>query len=82
MTRKPSNRKLSRAIQPMPGFVREALEVRGLAKTYAERPAYQRNDYLLWINTAKRQPTRQKRLDQMLDELESGGLYMKMPWNG
>jgi AcrR family transcriptional regulator len=82
MTRNPGNKNLRREIQPIPDFVRDALEVRGLVKKYEARPAYQRNDYMLWINTAKRQATRQKRLNQMLDELESGGIYMKMKWNG
>ena len=62
--------------------MRDALKARGLVRKYEERPAYQRNDYLLWINTAKAQSTRQRRLNQMLDELESGGVYMKMKWKG
>ena len=40
------------------------------------------DDYLMWINTAKREETKQKRLAQMLDELERGGVYMHMKWNG
>ena len=36
----------------------------------------------MWINAAKQDATRQKRLAQMLDELDSGGVYMKMKWNG
>jgi uncharacterized protein YdeI (YjbR/CyaY-like superfamily) len=66
----------------MPDFVHEALEERGLRAAYDARPPYQRNDYLLWINKAKREPTRQKHLAQMLDELEAGGVYMGMKWNG
>lgn len=66
----------------MPQFVRHALKARQLVKAYKERPAYQRNDYMLWINTAKVQATKQRRLNQMLDELDSGGVYMKMPWKG
>lgn len=73
---------LVRPAEPMPDNVRDALEARGLAEKYAARPAYQRNDYLMWINHAKRAETKQKRLDQMLDELEAGGVYMKMKWNG
>lgn len=46
--------------------------------TYEERPAYQQNDYVGWISRAKKAETRQKRLDQMLDELRKGGVYMKM----
>jgi hypothetical protein len=49
---KPSNDRLVRDLQPMPDFVRDAFKKRRLADTYAERPAYQRNDYLMWINDA------------------------------
>jgi len=69
---------LTRPIHPMPEFVRQALEERGLMADYHARPAYQQNDYIGWINTAKRQATQQKRLRQMLDELEQGGVYMNM----
>lgn len=73
---------LIRPIQPMPDFVRVAIKARGLTEKYEARPAYQRNDYLMWINTAKREETKHKRLAQMLDELEAGGVYMRMKWNG
>lgn len=72
---------LTRKIHPMPDFIREALEVRGLMDAYCSRPAYQQNDYLGWIGRAQRPETKQKRLTQMLDELERGGVYMKMIWN-
>lgn len=62
----------------MPDFVRDALGERGLMGAYRERPAYQQNDYIGWINRAKRQETKARRLRQMLDELEAGGVYMKM----
>lgn len=62
----------------MPDFILEALRLRGLSDAYADRPAYQRNDYIGWITRAKKDETRQKRLDQMLQELETGGLYMNM----
>jgi len=62
----------------MPVFVKEALEARGLMEEYFNRPAYQQNDYIGWINQAKQESTKQKRLSQMLDELEKGGVYMKM----
>ena len=45
---------------------------------YRARPAYQQNDYLGWIEQAKLPATKAKRLAQMLDELEAGGVYMKM----
>jgi uncharacterized protein YdeI (YjbR/CyaY-like superfamily) len=82
MSRSPGTDNLIREIQPMPDFVREAIKARRLTAKYEERPAYQRNDYLMWINNAKREATKQKRLDQMLDELERGGVYMRMEWNG
>jgi len=62
----------------MPGYVKEALDSRGLMNEYKKRPAYQQNDYLGWIEQAKKQETKEKRLAQMLDELEMGGVYMKM----
>lgn len=68
--------------EDMPDFVAAALEERGLWDKYQARPPYQRNDYLMWINKAKRDETKQQRLVQMLDELASGGVYMKMRWNG
>jgi hypothetical protein len=66
----------------MPGFVREALEVKGLMAAYEARPPYQRNDYLGWIVRASLPTTQQKRLAQMLDELARGDAYMKMAWRG
>lgn len=71
---------LTRQIQPMPEFVRDALLARRLMDAYRTRPAYQQNDYLGWIRRARRPETREKRLNQMLDELEKGDVYMKMAW--
>lgn len=62
----------------MPEFVEKALEKRQLMEDFNQRPAYQQNDYLMWINKAARESTKMKRLNQMLDELEKGGVYMKM----
>jgi hypothetical protein len=64
----------------MPAFFREALNARGLMNAYRARPSYQQNDYIGWIMRAKLDATRQRRLNQMLDELERGGVYMKMKW--
>ncbi len=64
----------------MPESVEKALNQRGLMEAYRQRPAYQQNDYLGWINRAKRPATKQKRLEQMLDELERGNAYMKMEY--
>lgn len=68
--------------EQMPDFVRDALERSGLRAAYDARPPYQRNDYLLWINKVKRESTKYKHLAQMLEELEVGGVYMGMKWNG
>lgn len=65
----------------MPPHVRHAIEKSGLAEAYAARPAYQRNDYLSWITRAKTEETSNKRLEQMLMELENGKLYMNMKWS-
>jgi uncharacterized protein YdeI (YjbR/CyaY-like superfamily) len=62
----------------MPDDVNDALLARQLLDDYRARPAYQRNDYLGWIGRAKRPATRLARIEQMLDELETGGMYMKM----
>lgn len=78
MTDRPS--RLKRPVYPMPDFVLAALEERRLMGAYRQRPPYQQNDYIGWITRAKLPATQQKRLMQMLDELERGGVYMKMKW--
>lgn len=71
---------LKRPIQPMPTFIKEALAAADLTEEYAARPPYQRNDYLWWINRAKRDETKQKRLAKMMAELKAGSGYMGMKW--
>ena len=71
---------LTRTRHKMPDYIREALNERKLMDAYRERPDYQQNDYIGWITRSKREETRQKRLKQMLDELEGGKLYMNMKW--
>jgi len=71
---------LTRTRHKMPESIRDALTERRLMDAYRERPDYQQNDYIGWIARAKRDETKQKRLDQMLDELEGGRLYMNMKW--
>jgi uncharacterized protein YdeI (YjbR/CyaY-like superfamily) len=66
----------------MPDYIREALSAGGLIDAYRARPPYQQNDYIGWIMRAKLEATKKKRLDQMLDELKRGGVYMKMKWRG
>lgn len=69
---------LKRQRHPMPGFVRQAITERKLMVDYRSRPAYQQNDYIGWIGRAKRMETKARRLQQMLHELEVGGVYMNM----
>lgn len=71
---------MSRPIHDMPDDVRGAIEKRNLMDLYRARPAYQQNDYIGWIVRSKLPATRQKRLEQMLNELEKGGVYMHMSW--
>ncbi|MET0285938.1 MAG: YdeI/OmpD-associated family protein [Polyangiales bacterium] len=73
---------LKRPKQPMPAHVKRALSERGLMKAYRARPAYQQNDYLGWIAKAVRDSTKDKRLAQMLRELQQGDVYMNMDWRG
>jgi uncharacterized protein YdeI (YjbR/CyaY-like superfamily) len=74
--------RMRRDIYPMPEEIRSALEARGVMEAYRGRPAYQQNDYVGWIGRAKLPATRAKRLNQMLDELERGRVYMHMKWKG
>jgi uncharacterized protein YdeI (YjbR/CyaY-like superfamily) len=73
--------RLKRPVYPMPDDIRELLDRRGLMARYLARPAYQQNDYIGWITRAKRSETRDKRLNQMLDELEGGQKYMNMAYH-
>lgn len=74
--------RLTRDIHEMPADVHAALKQAKALDAYNSRPAYQQNDYIGWITRAKLPATREKRIQQMLAELASGGVYMKMKWNG
>lgn len=69
---------IARPRYPMPSCIKQALLERDLMEEYKQRPPYQQNDYIGWIECAKREETKDKRLSQMLEELETGGVYMKM----
>jgi uncharacterized protein YdeI (YjbR/CyaY-like superfamily) len=71
---------LKRPVYEMPADIRAALEQAGLMPAYHARPPYQQNDYVGWITRAKTEPTRLKRLNQMLEELKGGTKYMNMTW--
>jgi uncharacterized protein YdeI (YjbR/CyaY-like superfamily) len=64
----------------MPPDIEGALLDDGLIEAYRARPDYQRNDYVGWIQRAKRADTRKRRLAQMLAELAAGHGYMNMQW--
>ncbi len=71
---------MKRERYPMPDFIRDALAGKNLTQAYDARPPYQRNDYIGWITRAKLPETREKRLNQMLQELAKGDVYMKMAY--
>lgn len=58
--------------------IRAALHAEGVSGDYERRPHYQRNHYLGWIEQAKREETRLRRIAQMIAELKRGGVYMGM----
>lgn len=72
---------LKRPHESMPLIVSEALDAKKLWDAYNIRPPYQRNDYLGWINRAKRDETKIKRLRKMLGELAAGTGYMGLLWS-
>jgi uncharacterized protein YdhG (YjbR/CyaY superfamily) len=73
--------RMTRKVYDIPGYIAAALDESMLWERYRERPPYQRNDYIGWITRGKREETRQKRLAQMLDELQAGGAYMGMAYS-
>lgn len=64
----------------MPNFFRQALIENHVLNEYNARPSYQRNDYISWVNRAVMTATKQKRINQMIDELKRGSVYMKMKY--
>lgn len=66
----------------IPEYVKLALVKESVLNLYQSRPAYQQNDYIGWIERAKRPETQSRRLSQMLSELKAGNLYMNTRWNG
>jgi uncharacterized protein YdeI (YjbR/CyaY-like superfamily) len=73
--------RLKRAVNPMPEDIRQRMEAEKVLAAYRFRPAYQQNDYIGWINRAKRPETREKRLAQMIAELKAGDSYMGMDYH-
>ncbi|CZQ92733.1 Hypothetical protein Tpal_1535 [Trichococcus palustris] len=73
--------RLKRAVNPMPEDIRQRMEAEKVFAVYRFRPAYQQNDYIGWINRAKRPETREKRIAQMIAELKTGDSYMGMDYH-
>src|SRR3954468_3879187 len=71
----PYRSRMKRPRYAMPADIEQALERGRLIEVYQQRPSYQQNDYVGWITRARGEDTRQKRLAQMLAELEKGGVY-------
>jgi hypothetical protein len=67
-------------IAELPLAIKNMLLEGNLYEAYQARPFYQRNDYALWILSAKREDTVRKRVAQMIRELRSGTLYMNMEY--
>ena len=79
-SREPRDKKgnLRRKLYEMPADVKLALEENAVRADYDHSPPYQRNDYVAWIDRAVRPDIRAKRLNQMINELRKGGVYMRM----
>lgn len=74
----PNDTILQRTIQPLPPDILSRLKKENVLGDYYARPDYQQNDYVAWIIRAKLPETKKKRLNQMIDELQRGGVYMNM----
>lgn len=64
----------------LPVDIAHALRAHALEAIFAARPPQQRHEYVGWINAAKLDTTRAKRLQQLLDELRDGTLRMNMEY--
>ena len=73
---------LKRDVNPMPKDIRTRLVRHGLLDLYKARPPYQQNDYLGWISRAKLDETKEKRINQMIEELKQDDRYIKMKCRG
>lgn len=64
----------------LPNEYEELLTRNDLLSEFKNRPYYQQSGWIRWIESAKQPETKKRRRKQMLDELEAGNIYMKMPW--
>lgn len=72
---------LKRELNPIQDFIRERLVRENVLDKYNERPAYQRSQYIDWITSAKRETTKENRLNQMIDELKAGDSFKGEKYN-
>lgn len=70
---------LKRQIHPMPDYVKRAIEERGLMDDYEKRPAYQKNDYIGWINQAMLKETKEKRLKLLSSQIYPNTYRLAQP---
>jgi hypothetical protein len=68
-------------ILELPVYIKDILVKENVLEAYQNRPFYQRNDYIHWITSAKREETKNKRIKQMLAELKAGNVYMNMAYH-
>ena len=70
--------KVKREPWPMPEFFAEALKRNRRATAFFEslKPTYQR-EYLVWVSTAKREETRERRVAETLKALAAGRKWME-----
>ncbi len=71
---------MNRSANPMPEFVRKALESHGLRDRYSNALGTSATTILAGLTEQSVKTPNKKRLTQMLDELKSGDVYMKMAW--
>lgn len=61
----------------LPEDIKRALETNHVRADFDARPAHQKSEYIAWITRAKEPNLRAKRLKQMLQELDHGGVFMR-----
>lgn len=80
VSNKPKAAPAPRSEKELPNDLRRILVQEGQLENYEARPRYQRTDYISWIEKAARTETREKRITQMLEELQNGDAYMGMAY--
>lgn len=76
-----SERNLKTELNTIHDFIKDRLVKENVLDKYNKRPAYQRNQYIDWITSAKRETTKEKRLNQMIDELKVGDSFRGEKYN-